>query len=496
MTVIDLGHLHRFFRQISESASHACMLGGSTEATELNQWVIIGLHARQEMVLQGQSMVLNGLPSERSPEEEERSLFRLLEEMRQQAMTWPEEKMRYQLPIAGGLIGAFGYEFYHRCDSGWQQRDSSADATDWPELVLCEFEDWLLIDLHTGALVILTRHPQRKTEYQALWQTLMSQPDAAVPIQESAPMLDADLHHYLETFDVSLDQPAFEAAVERLKTDIQNGEIYQANLSIRLQKQLVLDPYDLFMRLCRKNPSPFSAFFKWPGGLIISNSPERLVQLNEAGQAQTRPIAGTRGRGKTPEDDARIGESLLNNEKERAEHLMLVDLARNDLGRVCQAGSVQVDDLLVLERYSHVTHLVSNVTGQLRHDMNGWDLIRALFPGGTITGCPKIRCVDILHSVEPVSRGFYTGSLGCLDATSQALDLNILIRSVFLRPVSDHADGQPVVYNTAVHVGAGIVHDAVGAHEYRECLRKATAILQELHSLEHQQRSRPVPEPL
>lgn len=174
---------------------------------------------------------------------------------------------------------------------------------------------------------------------------------------------------------------------------------------------------------------------------------------------------------------------------------MLVDLARNDLGRACDAGTVQVDDLLVLERYSHVTHLVSNVRGQLRSDCNGWDLIRVLFPGGTITGCPKIRCVDILRTVEPVSRGFYTGSLGYLDAASSALDMNILIRSVFLRPMPDGSHGGPVVYNTAVHVGAGIVHDAVGAHEYRECLRKATAILQELHGLEYQDRNL-MPEPL
>jgi para-aminobenzoate synthetase component 1 len=293
---------------------------------------------------------------------------------------------------------------------------------------------------------------------------------------------------------VSFTQAAFESAVARLKTDIQQGEIYQANVSMRLQKRLALDPYELFFRLCRKNPSPFSALFKWPGGVIVSNSPERLVQLDEAGRAQTRPIAGTRGRGKTPEEDAQIGDTLLSNEKERAEHLMLVDLARNDLGRVCEPGTVQVDDLLVLERYSHVTHLVSNVAGQLKPEASGWDLIRALFPGGTITGCPKIRCVEILRAVEPVSRGFYTGSLGYLDAASQALDLNILIRSVFLRPMPDASHGGPLVYNTAVHVGAGIVHDAVGAHEYRECLRKATAILQELHGLEHQQ-NHPVPEP-
>jgi para-aminobenzoate synthetase component 1 len=283
----------------------------------------------------------------------------------------------------------------------------------------------------------------------------------------------------LQTFEASMAQPQFEQTVARLKTDIFNGEIYQANLSIRLQKTLQVDPYALFERLCGKNPSPFSGFFKWPGGIVVCNSPERLVSLNESGRADTRPIAGTRGRGKTPADDLRIGQTLLANEKERAEHLMLVDLARNDLGRVCQPGSVRVDDLLTLERYSHVTHLVSNVTGQLRADCTGWDLIKSLFPGGTITGCPKIRCVEILNAVEPVPRGFYTGSLGFLDAISPALDLNILIRSLFLKPTTE-----PLVYNTAVQIGGGIVHDSVGAHEARECLRKATASLNELYAEE------------
>jgi para-aminobenzoate synthetase component 1 len=203
------------------------------------------------------------------------------------------------------------------------------------------------------------------------------------------------------------------------------------------------------------------------------------VQVDSSGLVQTRPIAGTRGRGSTEEEDLEIGRTLLENRKELAEHLMLVDLARNDVGRVSDAGTVQVDDLLVLERYSHVTHLVSNVQGLLKATASPWNVIASLFPGGTITGCPKLRCIGILDAVEPVPRGFYTGSFGYVDAKTGALDLNILIRSVFLQPTE-----LPLVYNTAVHVGAGIVHDAVGAHEYRECLRKATAILDELYTLE------------
>lgn len=489
MAALTTRHLHRFFRQVSDGLPHALMLGGSAEPTPLNQWVIIGLHARQVLTLQGQTLHWE------TPDQTETltithsdQLFTTLEQARQNCQQWPPEKQT-GLPMAGGLTGTLGYEFYRWCDSGWQNPNQPKSA-DWPELSLCEFEDWLLINLETRQLTVLSNGASRTIIYEIFWQAILQEPtiEAEASTAHAQSNLDAEqMAEYLRSFEVSFQPAQFETAVEQLKSDIYNGEIYQANLSIRLQKELELDPYELFERLCLKNPSPFAGFFKTPNGILVCNSPERLVQMDEAGLAQTRPIAGTRGRGKTPTDDLQIGESLLNNEKERAEHLMLVDLARNDLGRVCEAGSVQVDDLLILERYSHVTHLVSNVVGQLKPDATGWQLIQALFPGGTITGCPKIRCVDILKKMEPVSRGLYTGSLGFLDASSPALDFNILIRSVYLKPVQQSMQTlhQPMRYNTAVHVGAGIVHDAVGPNEYRECLRKANAILNELYYLEN-----------
>lgn len=491
MASIMLERLHGFFRRLSEHEPYACLLGGAVEPTPLNQWMMIGLRAKQTALLNGNRFTLNGQLSNLNGPDAGRTLFASLEQMRQQAQGWPEEKVRHQLPLAGGLMGCFGYGFYRWCDSGWQTSktgQASDSITEWPDLVLCEFEDWLFLNLEKGEWVILSPSENRRQQYQSLWTTLGA--DAPEPLPASTVGDAGILAEYLQTFERSLQPDVFEQAVERLKDDIFNGEIYQANLSIRLQKTLQIDPYVLFQRLCRKNPSPFSGFFKWPEGVIVCNSPERLVSLDEAGRADTRPIAGTRGRGKTPEEDEQIGQTLLSNEKELAEHLMLVDLARNDLGRVCEAGSVQVDDLLTLERYSHVTHLVSNVTGQLKADCTGWDLIKSLFPGGTITGCPKIRCVEILSEVEPVPRGFYTGSMGFLDAASPALDLNILIRSLFLRPMVD-----PLVYNTAVQIGGGIVHDSVGEYEARECLRKATASLNELYAIESAQ-GEPLPESL
>lgn len=488
MPQLTLARLHLFFRQVSESLTHACMLGGSVEPTALNQWVIIGLRARQSVELQGDCLTVNGISQYLTGPDRAKRLFETLETMRRQAKSWLQEKTELDLPMAGGLAGCLGYGFYRWCDAGWQQEESSTEEGEWPELMLCDFEDWLLLNLETSWLVVLSESPTREASYWEAWHAALSANIRQNDETELTGLDVAAMAAYVSTFNVSFSQPSFENAVEQLKGNIRNGEIYQANLSIRLQKELNLDPYQLFERLCRRNPSPFSGFFKWPGGVLVCNSPERLVQVDESGKAQARPIAGTRGRGKSPEEDAQIGETLLQNEKERAEHLMLVDLARNDLGRVSEPGSVQVDELLVLERYSHVTHLVSNVTGQLRDNCTGWDVLRSIFPCGTITGCPKIRCVEILDAVEPVSRGFYTGSLGYMDAASGALDFNILIRSLFLKPVTGHAghgsSGEAVRYNTAVHIGAGIVHDAVGAHEYRECLRKAAASLNELHRLE------------
>ncbi len=472
LTMLTTAQLHRFFRAVSAEVKTSVMLGGSAEPSLLNHWVIIGLQARQLITLQGDQLILNGQAETVSSPD---ILFQRLEAARQRCQTWPDLQVQAGLPLGGGLIGGLGYGFARWCDEGLAHAVVKEEAA-WPDLLFVEAQDWLLIDLEQGRLSVLTEQPEREAGFYAIWHQCLAERALEIGVAPEIP--EAELAVFRETFAASFSQPAFEQAVDTIKAEIGQGEIYQANLSIRLQKDVPVDPYGLFERLCQRNPSPFSGFLKWPGHVLVCNSPERLIQLDDQGKAQTRPIAGTRGRGQTDAEDGLIGDRLQANPKERAEHLMLVDLARNDVGRVCLAGTVMVDELLVLERYSHVTHLVSNVTGQLNPESTGWDLLRALFPGGTITGCPKLRCMEILDSLEPVPRGFYTGSLGYFDAVSGALDFNILIRSLFLRET-----GLPLVYNTAVHVGAGIVHDAVGAHEYRECLRKATASLATLYAV-------------
>lgn len=263
-------------------------------------------------------------------------------------------------------------------------------------------------------------------------------------------------------------QEQYQNAVRVAKKYIQGGEIFQTNLSLRFQTQTANDSWSIYRQLQQINPSPFASYWRSPWGDLISCSPERLIKL-EGFTAQTRPIAGTRRRGKDRQSDRALARELLANTKERAEHIMLVDLERNDLGKVCQWGSVEVDELLVIERYSHVMHLVSNIKGILPSDRDAVDLIRGVFPGGTITGCPKVRCMEIIEELEPVRRSLFYGSCGYLDRRGN-LDLNILIRTLLYVKSADANLAQ--VYG---QVGAGIVADSDPQREWYESLNKAEA---------------------
>jgi anthranilate/para-aminobenzoate synthase component I len=259
----------------------------------------------------------------------------------------------------------------------------------------------------------------------------------------------------------NLSPEQFMTMVDKAKDYIAAGDIYQANLSQRLECEFMGDPFELYQRLRQINPSPFASYLDLGDLKIVSSSPERLVKL-ENGIANTRPIAGTRPIWAKEED-------LILNQKERAEHIMLVDLERNDLGRVCEYNSVEVDEKMVIERYSHVMHIVSNVRGKLRKDRNWFDLLRAMFPGGTITGCPKVRSMEIIEELEPVKRGLYTGSIGYIDSKNQSMDMNIVIRTIILKGSKAY-----------IQVGAGIVADSIPEREYQETLHKAQAMLEAL----------------
>ncbi len=264
--------------------------------------------------------------------------------------------------------------------------------------------------------------------------------------------------------------------VRRVKEYIAAGDIFQANMSQRISSNIKdADPWDIYTILSSINPSPFACFLDFDEYQIVSSSPERLVKLeivNDHGMKRskvyTRPIAGTRPRGKNLYEDNRMRDELLLNEKERAEHIMLIDLERNDLGRVCDYNTIKVDEMMITENYSHVIHIVSNIAGTLAEGKDCFDIIRAVFPGGTITGVPKVRCMEIIDELEPVVRGPYTGSVGYL-GFSKAMDLNIIIRTFIIK--------NGIAY---VQAGAGIVADSDPEREYLETLKKAEALIMTL----------------
>jgi anthranilate synthase component 1 len=262
----------------------------------------------------------------------------------------------------------------------------------------------------------------------------------------------------------SLSRSEFEGAVERAVEHIRAGDAFQVVPSLRIEVAFEGDPFDVYRALRLLNPSPYMFFLRGEGLAIAGSSPELMSRVRD-GRVYSRPIAGTRRRGATPEEDEALAAELLADPKERAEHVMLVDLARNDLGRVSEFGSVRVDDLMVIERYSHVMHIVSGVSGDLRPGVGPVDVLRATFPHGTVSGAPKVRAMEIIDSLEPVARGPYAGAVGYIDFSGN-LDTAIALRTMVA------AGGK-----AWVQAGAGVVVDSVPAREWQECMEKAAAVL-------------------
>jgi anthranilate synthase component 1 len=280
-----------------------------------------------------------------------------------------------------------------------------------------------------------------------------------------------DIKEYSSNFT----REQFCASVEKAKEYIRAGDIFQVVISQRLGTEYRGNPFGLYRSLRQINPSPYMAFFNFDGWQIIGSSPEVMVKAerDEEGGiiATVRPLAGTRPRGKTTKEDGELAADLLADPKEVAEHIMLVDLGRNDLGRVCQNGTVKVDELMIVELYSHVMHIVSNVVGKLAEDKTAWDLLKACFPAGTVSGAPKIRAMQIINQLEPTRRGVYSGVYGYYDFEGQ-LNTAISIRTMVLK------DG-----TVSVQAGAGLVADSQPEKEYEETLNKARGLLEAIRCL-------------
>ncbi len=406
-----------------------------------------------------------------------------LRKLRELMSNYRTERIPGLPPFTGGAVGFFSYDFVHQFEK--LPRNAKVDL-EIPEAhfvlvdVVVAFDHilnktWVIVNPGAREQEMGFRRPgpdqwerlydEAAERLKALGERLMAEGKGG----DIASGSGGNSQRF--SLEPNMTQDRFESMVRQCKEYIAAGDIYQANLSQRFSAKIGdIDTLRLYKILREINPSPFAAYLDFGDMQMVSSSPERLIRLHD-GIADTRPIAGTRRRGKDFDETQKLSIELLTNEKERAEHIMLLDLERNDLGKVCNYGSVRVDEMMAVEDYSHVIHIVSNVRGKLAKGRDCFDLIRAVFPGGTITGVPKVRCMEIIDELEPVARGPYTGSIGYISNCGD-MDLNIIIRTFVIKDGIAHAQ-----------VGAGIVADSDPEREYFETLQKAEALKKALERL-------------
>ena len=412
---------------------------------------------RAEINRQGRSKMVQGLP------------FAILRNLLDEFSTPKTEGLP---PFFGGAVGLFSYDlvrFFEKLPR------LAVDDLDCPDLLLM-FVDTVIAFDHKQETVQIVYTPPQSRVLNTNRKTLLEEGLSKIARLEER-LTDPIQTPFRKQDSLPIIQPEsnftkaqYIQMVRRCKDYVAAGDIYQANLSQRFSVPFQQDPWSLYKVLRGINPSPFAGFLQMGDFQLVSASPERLIRLQN-GVLETRPIAGTRPRGGSLHEDQGMRIELLASEKERAEHLMLVDLERNDLGKICRYGSVQVDEFMVTEQYSHVIHIVSNIRGELLPDTHCIDVIRAVFPGGTITGVPKIRCMEIIEELEPVVRGPYTGSFGYISLAGE-MDLNLIIRTFVIKNSRAY-----------IQVGGGIVADSEPEREYQETLYKAEALLNALRQL-------------
>jgi len=370
------------------------------------------------------------------------------------------------LRFGGGLVGYFGYETVrhiepHALGSG------KPDPLGTPDMLLLVSDELAVVDNVLGKLyLVVYADPQQPDALRGAHERLARLRSRLVrPLPESMVLTQfKDLDSNAQAFEHSFTQPAFLEAVRRSKEHIFAGDCMQVQVSQRTSRPFEATPLSLYRALRGLNPSPYMFYFDFNDHHVVGASPEILVRLS-GGTITLRPIAGTRPRGRTAEEDAAVAEELLADPKERAEHVMLIDLGRNDVGRVAATGSVKVTEKMLIERYSHVMHIVSNVEGRIAPGLDAVDVLKASFPAGTVTGAPKVRAMQIIDELEPVKRGVYSGAVGYLGFNGD-MDVAIAIRTALIKDRRLH-----------VQAAAGIVADSVPNSEWQETQHKARAIL-------------------
>jgi para-aminobenzoate synthetase component 1 len=449
--------------ELFQKQPYSFFLDGGMDPQRLGRYSFIGIDPFLIMSSRGDKVTITG----QNGQENEQSnpfdvLGRLLERYRLDSLSSP-------VPFHGGAVGYLSYDLCHFIE---RLPTTAVDDLKLPESYFGFYDAILAFDnLENKAYIVSTGFPelnekQRIKRARLRLEEMKSR--LASPLPQVAEPNSAVIRKTTKAVLKSNFTPqAYMGAVNRVREYIAAGDVFQVNLSQRFETELTITPYELYRRLRQINPAPFASYLNFDGVTVISASPERFLRV-DGDWIETRPIKGTRPRGKNSVDDAMLAQELLNSAKDRAENVMIVDLERNDLGRVCQYGTVKVTELAILETFPTVFHLTSTVIGKLWPDKNRIDLLKAAFPGGSITGAPKVRAMEIIDELEPTRRSVYTGAIGYL-SFGRNLDLNIVIRTFIIK--SNKAYFQ---------VGGGIIYDSNAEAEYQETLDKARALIQAL----------------
>jgi len=420
----------------------SCALGG-----ELGRFEIVVTDPHTTLVTRGDETLITSPEGEFSSTDDPFVLLSRVLEIN------PQLERDTDIPFAGGAVGYFAYDLARRIESLPEQAEADIDM---PEMAVAIY-DWAVVCDHYAKRAWLVSHGrQAKTREQ--W------PELLALFQQTSEVQRNDILHSTGKISANMDEEQYASAFERIQYYLVEGDCYQVNFAQRFTANVEGDPFQGYLQLRGQNPAPFAAYLNTPFGQVLSTSPERFLQLKD-GEVETRPIKGTRPRGAYAEADQALKLELQQSEKDRAENLMIVDLLRNDLSRNCRSGSVKVPQLFAVESYATVHHLVSVIQGKLRGDSDALKLLRDSFPGGSITGAPKLRAMEIIEELEPCRRSIYCGSIGYIGYDGD-MDTSIVIRTAI------HRDGK--LYYSA---GGGIVRDSACAAEYQETFDKAASFL-------------------
>ncbi|MEW9501787.1 anthranilate synthase component I [Jeotgalibacillus marinus] len=438
----------------SLEGSKKCLLESSLKHEESGRYSFIGANPYMEFIGQGNETLIketssgdfdrvNGKPLDQ--------LERLLKEQQVQALS--------DMPFAGGAIGYIGYDAIRMYE---EIGELPSDQLEMPDVHLMLYDTIVIYDHKKYEVTITALNPKNKYTMQELEQKVNSIKKQLSHYKNVQPGLD---ELSVLAYVSNIEQSDYHEAVEVAKSHIRDGDIFQIVLSQRLSAPFEGSPFSFYRKLRLDNPSPYMFFIEFDNYTVLGASPESLIKVTGR-DVTTNPIAGTRKRGQSKEEDSNLEKDLLNDEKELAEHRMLVDLGRNDLGKVCEIGTVELTKYLTIEKYQHVMHIVSEVKGVLKSDMSGLEALISTLPAGTVSGAPKIRAMQLINELEKVKRGVYSGAVGYVGFDGN-LDFALAIRTMVIKDRVAH-----------VQAGAGIVYDSIPAMEYQETLNKARSLLE------------------